>query len=35
MRLTDLLLQAGAVDQQQFISFVRQRGLAVIANSRS
>jgi hypothetical protein len=26
-----LLLQGGAVDQQQFINFVRQRGLAVIA----
>ena len=25
------LLQGGAVDQQQFINFVRQRGLAVIA----
>ena len=26
-----LLLQGGAVDQRQFINFVRQRGLAVIA----
>src|SRR4030095_6091211 len=26
-----LLLQGGAVNQQQFINFVRQRGLAVIA----
>ena len=26
-----LLLQGGAVDQQQFIRFVRQRGVAVIA----
>jgi hypothetical protein len=26
-----LLLQGGAVDQQQFINFVRERGLAVIA----
>jgi Pyridoxamine 5'-phosphate oxidase len=26
-----LLLQGGAMDQQQFINFVRQRGLAVIA----
>ena len=26
-----LLLQGGAMDQEQFINFVRQRGLAVIA----
>ena len=31
MRRTGLLLQGGGVDQQQFINFVRQRGLAVIA----
>jgi general stress protein 26 len=28
---THRLLQGGAVDQQQFINFIRQRGLAVIA----
>jgi len=32
---TQRLLQGGAVDQQQFISFVRQRGLAVIATRGS